>query len=638
MEWENQSQIEELRRAVVDLNERGLIYAARWSAELLHAMVTYSTMERIQQAEKKTTRTVDFIKTPVDARFTFDEDDLLEQSSVFLAKTYFDLKEYRRVSNLLKVCKGNKATFLRRYSLFLAGEYQKEQEILETAGNQSGSASSTSNNISAPTNNKNNTNNVTTIQSVMNRELKTLQEEFQQIFKSERSQIPISEKTQSTAVTSNNNNNRNENLFISPSREVLLDPFNMYLYVVVLKELDQKDFAVELLIKSLNLYPCNWTAWETLLTLIDNTHRTNNLSSVSANLSKHWMKDFFLAFAALELQQNQEALQMYDRLQERYPRSTYILSQRAIANYNLREFDVAEKLFETLLQADPFRLDNLDVYSNILYVKENKVNLSFLAHRSNETDKYRPETCCIIGNYYSLKSDHHKAVVYFQRALKLNRRFLPALTLMGHEYVEMKNTRAAIEAYRKAVEINPRDYRAWYGLGQTYEILKMPLYSLYYYNKATSLRPYDSRMWCAVGTCYERLGRMKESIKCYERALTNEDTEGIALHKLAELYQGLNDYEKAAYYYRKNLALREQERIEGQETIDALIFLARYYKNIEDLNEAEKYSAKLLDFSGKAKEEGKALLREIHNVRVNLGHVDRVDDNDNENILDMSME
>ena len=58
---------------------------------------------------------------------------------------------------------------------------------------------------------------------------------------------------------------------------------------------------------------------------------------------------------------------------------------------------------------------------------------------------------CGEGNYYSLKAQHAKAVLYFKRALKLNRKFLAAWTLMGHEFVEMKNTGAAIEAYREAV-------------------------------------------------------------------------------------------------------------------------------------------------------------------------------------------
>lgn len=53
----------------------------------------------------------------------------------------------------------------------------------------------------------------------------------------------------------------------------------------------------------------------------------------------------------------------------------------------------------------------MDTYSNILYVKENFPALSHLAHRTAVTDKYRPESCCIIGNYYSLKGLHTKASV-----------------------------------------------------------------------------------------------------------------------------------------------------------------------------------------------------------------------------------
>ena len=53
-----------------------------------------------------------------------------------------------------------------------------------------------------------------------------------------------------------------------------------------------------------------------------------------------------------------------------------------------------------------------------------------------------------IGNYYSIKSQHDKAIIYFKRALKLNNKFLSAYTLMGHEYLELRNTAAAIESYR----------------------------------------------------------------------------------------------------------------------------------------------------------------------------------------------
>jgi len=54
----------------------------------------------------------------------------------------------------------------------------------------------------------------------------------------------------------------------------------------------------------------------------------------------------------------------------------------------------------------------------------------------------------VVGNYYSIRTNHEKAVLYFQRALKLNPNYLSAWTLMGHEYTEVKNTSAAIQAYR----------------------------------------------------------------------------------------------------------------------------------------------------------------------------------------------
>lgn len=61
-------------------------------------------------------------------------------------------------------------------------------------------------------------------------------------------------------------------------------------------------------------------------------------------------------------------------------------------------------------------LQGMDTHSNILYVQENFPALSHLAHRTAATDKYRPETCCIIGNYYSLKAQHEKVSLYMSCA------------------------------------------------------------------------------------------------------------------------------------------------------------------------------------------------------------------------------
>ena len=62
-----------------------------------------------------------------------------------------------------------------------------------------------------------------------------------------------------------------------------------------------------------------------------------------------------------------------------------------------KEFDEAEEMFDTIVQTDPYRLDDLDVYSNILYVMEKSSKLAYLAQLATRTDKFRVETCCIVG-------------------------------------------------------------------------------------------------------------------------------------------------------------------------------------------------------------------------------------------------
>lgn len=385
-----------------------------------------------------------------------------------------------------------------------------------------------------------------------------------------------------------------------------IDPFGLYLYGLVLKEKGSENLARAVLMESVNSYPWNWSAWSELQSLCTTIETLNNL-----NLNNHWMKDFFLASAYQELRMHNESLAKYENLQVTFSFSNYIQAQIAKAQYSLREFEQVEVIFEELLRNDPYRVEDMDMYSNVLYAKECFSALSYLAHRVFLTDKYRPESCCIIGNYYSLKGQHEKSVMYFRRALKLNKNYLSAWTLMGHEYVEMKNTPAAVDAYRRAVDINPCDYRAWYGLGQAYEMMGMPFYALHYFRKSVFLQPNDSRLWIAMAQCYEteQLHMLEEAIKCYSRAANCNDREAIALHQLAKLHRELGRLEEAAFYYKKDLERMEVEERDGPNMVEALLFLANYCETQKRFEEAEVYCTRLLDYTGAEKETAKSLLR-----------------------------
>uniref|UniRef100_A0A7S3STY6 Cdc23 domain-containing protein n=1 Tax=Emiliania huxleyi TaxID=2903 RepID=A0A7S3STY6_EMIHU len=421
-----------------------------------------------------------------------------EEDQLLLAKAYFDLNEFKRAAHALRVARGASGRFLRWYSLFLAGQKRQAEEEAEE---RSGGAGAPGSLLGKP--------------RASNQHLPLLNAELTAARESEG-----------------------------------LDGFGHYLHGIVLRELAQPALAREALLRAVSAYPCLWSAWTALSSL-------SGADEAPLELPDTWVASFFLAHQATEAHDSARAVSLYESLLVQWPRSLHVQSQLALARYNLRDFEEAQQRFEELLAEDPYRLDGVDTYSNILYVREEKRKLSALAHSCVSTDKYRPEACCVVGNYYSLKGAHEKAVLYFRRALKLDANFLSAWTLMGHEYVELKNTAAAVDAYRRAVEIDAKDYRAWYGLGQTYEILAMPFYALFYYRKATALRPYDSRMWCAMAGCYKQLHRRAEAIQCYHRAEKNDDREGIAFTELARLYRENGEDAQAAGYYERMVAQRE---------------------------------------------------------------------------------
>lgn len=410
-----------------------------------------------------------------------------------------------------------------------------------------------------------------------------------------------------------------------------LDGYELYLYGVICKKLDLHQMAVQVLVESIHAVPFLWASWLELSPLI-----TDKDKLMSMNLPNHWMKYFFLAYTLLELFLNDEGLKMYEDLGSiGFSKCLYIISQIAIAHHNKREVDKAITIFKEILDVDPYRLDHLDIYSNLLFVKDQKQEIAVLAHRAAEINKYRPETCCVIGNYYGIRQDHQKAVIYFQRALKLNPRYLSAWTLMGHEFMEMKNTNAAIQSYRQAVEVNRRDFRAWYGLGQAYEILKMPFYSYYYYKIAQQLRPYDSRMLVALGEIYEKLHKDQNALKCYDCAHKVGDIEGNAIYKKAQLHEKLDEKKLAFESY---LTFLSDERSVNDKTslCHALIFVASYYIDpLENLDDGAYYANRCLEYD-EAKLEGQTLLTKIANKREQLNKKQKIESNSDGNTTDIN--
>ncbi|ORY43870.1 TPR-like protein [Rhizoclosmatium globosum] len=306
--------------------------------------------------------------------------------------------------------------------------------------------------------------------------------------------------------------------------------------------------------------PLLWAAWEELasqivtyelsevyrlfqtskpLTYSQLKHVQNQLPSLATSATNPCYL-YFLFQTSKHLLTLQEASHALATLQSiTNPNSTSIRLAEASMYYHHQNHPHSVALFTEIYTEHPSLLDKADEFANALYVLEFGPQLSHLAQRCVRVDEYRPETCVAVANYYSFKNDHEKAVAYLKRAVVLDAGNSLPWTLIGHEFLEMKNQAAAIEVYRKAVDINPRDFRAWYALGNIYQMLKMPLYALYYFQKATSLKQYDPRFWTGLGGCFEEVGQMNEAVRCLRRAVECDGAGNTELVRLARVYEKL---------------------------------------------------------------------------------------------------
>ncbi|QPG77069.1 hypothetical protein FOA43_004467 [Brettanomyces nanus] len=541
-----------LLEAATVLADLHLYQASKWAAEALNGMspLTQEQIFALSQTKHSSAKKSNQL----------DPVQLKDAERILLASSYFNCKEFDRCGHVLKGCKSNKAVFLRLYAMYLSGEKRKQFDSDGVLGQKDG---------------------------------KTSNMALSQVLKE-----------------------------LSWCKDVsgrLDDPFLLYLAgIVTLKSSNDFRSAQELFYQSLTLYPFNWSCWRELIECLSSFQEAISMvskfsrnSRFSENRSFHVMVVFFEVVVHQEFfQGSTEVNNHLNFLLQLFPRLSFVKIQQALVCYNALDYQAAESIFDSVLTSDPLRLDDMDTYSNILYVMEKKSKLSFLAQHALKIDPLRPETCCIVANYYSLKFDHQKAIMYYKRALSLDRNCLSAWTLMGHEFVELKNSHAAIESYRRAVDSNNKDFRAWYGLGQAYEVLDMNLYSLYYYQRACELKPTDKRMWQAIGNCCEKLGEFEDAVKSYKKALNvSSETDSSILYKLATLYSEIGDSKNTKSYM---IWCLNEEAEEGatDESSKARLWLAKHELEAQNWQQAYKYATDLTYGTSHDIEEARSIARE----------------------------
>ena len=309
-----------------------------------------------------------------------------------------------------------------------------------------------------------------------------------------------------------------------------------------------------------------------------------------------WLLDLFTklgsGYFALTHYQCVDAMQIFNSVPVDQRETPWVLAQIGKAYHEQAAYAEAERCFMRIRTMEPSRLEDMEVYSTILWHLKNEVDLAYLAHELVEIDRLSPQAWCAIGNSFSSQKDHDQALKCFRRAVQLDPKFAYAFTLQGHEHVANEEYDKALVSYRSAIAVESRHYNAWYGLGKVYE--KMGKYDVaeQHYRTAAGINPTNAVLICCIGAALEKMKNPKSALLQYTRACELAPKSALSRFKKSRVLMALQE---------SNLALVELKVLKDIAPDDANVhfLLGRVYKTLRQKGNAIKHFTTALNLDPK---------------------------------------
>ena len=270
-----------------------------------------------------------------------------------------------------------------------------------------------------------------------------------------------------------------------------------------------------------------------------------------------------------------EALQVYSSLPRAQQDTPWVMAQMGRAHYEQAAYADAEMYYKRIRQVAPTRLEDMEIYSTILWHLKRESELAFLAHELLDASWLSPQAWCAIGNSWSLARDHEQALRAFKRATQLDPKIAYAFTLQGHEHVANEEYDKALTAYRQGMAADKRHYNAWYGVGRVWEKLGNYDKAFHHFTSASKINPTNAVLICCIGSVLEKQKRTRDALTYFTQATELVPKSALTRFKKARALMSLGD---------TSTALKELMILKDLAPDEAMVhfLLGRLYKSTRE--------------------------------------------------------
>ncbi|UKZ81217.1 hypothetical protein TrVFT333_008989 [Trichoderma virens FT-333] len=289
------------------------------------------------------------------------------------------------------------------------------------------------------------------------------------------------------------------------------------------------------------------------------------------------MKKLGSGYYLLSQFQCQEAVQALGSLPAAHQSSPWVLALMGRAHYEQASYAEAEKYFRRMRAQAPSRLEDMEVYSTILWHLKRETELSFWP-----MNLWTPHG-----------TPPGMALKCFKRATQLDPKFAYGFTLQGHEHVTNEEYDKALTTYRQAISADKRHYNAYYGIGRVQQRLGAYDKALTHFQAAHLINPNNAVLVTCIGTALEKQKQILPALRAYCKAVELAPRAASTRYKKARALLAVGQIEEAQ---KELVILKDLAPDEG--TVHFL--LATLYRSMNEKQEAVRHFTIALALDPKA--------------------------------------
>ena len=272
-----------------------------------------------------------------------------------------------------------------------------------------------------------------------------------------------------------------------------------------------------------------------------------------------------------------KSLEYYKQAVELSPHNAQLFNEMGQVYQLMGQIDQAEQSYQHSLELDPLYIntyvllgelyrsqghitDTLNLYKEALHTFETSV-----PYIKNSVVQLYTE----VGRIYLEQKRYDEAMPWYEKAIALDEKSLPAHSALGYVYVQQagalkkegKDAEAqalwlkALAEFEQCVAVSPQDFTSWRNLASVYLQLGQTDKAIQAYTKCAQIKPTDVATCHALATLYLQTGRRAEAIAQYEALVKLAPNDLTALRNLAILYREAGRTQEALAMAQRALQL-----------------------------------------------------------------------------------